>query len=87
MYISTCIGKVGVNDISKFVNKIKDTNEANITYNFIAIREFLQVISQRNIVDTSKVEQIFGILVLNSKNTNEKIRTLSGECLGKLNNY
>jgi hypothetical protein len=84
--LSVCIGKVGVSDPAGFVNIIVlNTKKENLTFNFMSIREFLYVLTNRNSkkeIDQTNLLNIFDILVSNANDTDEKLRILCGECLG-----
>jgi cullin-associated NEDD8-dissociated protein 1 len=83
--LSVCIGKVGVSDPQAFINLIlKNTDKTLIPYYFIAIREFLHVVStgQSKNVDANHITELFNLLALHAKADDEKLRVLAGECLG-----
>jgi cullin-associated NEDD8-dissociated protein 1 len=83
--VSVCIGKIGVCNPHDFINLIlKNSNKTLIPYYFIAIREFLHVIStgQSNKVDSKNIIELFHLIVSHAKDEDEKLRVLAGECLG-----
>jgi hypothetical protein len=81
--LAICIGKVGVRDPQDFIQIItSNNNKQSIAYHFVAIREFLHVISSTVKKDISNIVSLFNILVSCAKDEDEKLRILCGENLG-----
>ena len=83
--VSLSIGKVAVSYPKTFIeNYVTTSSKDNLFYYFIAIREFLHVITtDTNIkIDPSNISSLFNILSKSAKDSDEKLRLLSGECLG-----
>jgi len=86
-FASVCLGKIAVHNLSIFVNSLLKVKPNLIAFYFFAARQCLNELSKKGNVSPENSKVLFlllDILVQNTKNNDEKVRTLSGESLGFL---
>lgn len=81
--VSSCLGKVAVNNFKLFISNISKAAPTVLGFYLIAIREALLEIESNSLsVESLQLNTLFEILIMQTKNEDEKVRQLTGECLG-----
>lgn len=80
---STCLGRVAVGNLSLFVSKLENISTDLLGFYLIACKEALIEMELNDIIaESTLVTTLMGHLISHTNSEDEKIRQITGECLG-----